>query len=146
MANNRLYIRVKGTNDVMFIAKAFGAWDLRVSADQINQFLSSRGFDSACSGGPSEFELITEDELSADDVFFKPAEPQYESFAVFFDMAIVRPGEDMSPKDWADFLSQIPPPFRFCSAQVEGPHLYVGNLPALQQAIKWDDRLQILQL
>jgi hypothetical protein len=70
MANNRLFIFNKESNQAMLFAKAFGEWSCRVSADEVNEFLSIHDWDSACYGSPSNFTLLTEDELPENVTYF----------------------------------------------------------------------------
>lgn len=70
MANNRLFIYNKESNIAMLLAKAFGEWECRVNEDAINDFLNQDDWTAACDGGPSNFSLITEDQLPYDVSYF----------------------------------------------------------------------------
>ena len=54
----------------MLLAKSFGEWDCRANEDAINKFLNQDDWTAACQGGPSNFTLITEDQLPDEVAYF----------------------------------------------------------------------------
>jgi hypothetical protein len=71
MANNRLFIYNKETNEAMLFAYSLGCWELEACAEAINEFLSLDDWNSACSGGPSNLSLLTEDQIPGNVVYFR---------------------------------------------------------------------------
>ena len=77
MANNRLYIHDPKTNEHILIAKSFGGWDVRTTLDDLEAFLKSVDFDSACEGTSTALVLVAEDDLPADSKQFSPYKAVY---------------------------------------------------------------------
>lgn len=66
MANNRLYIENTETKEKILLAKSFGQWSLRVTAEELDGWLSGQeaGERVCIQGGKTKLRLVTEDELN----------------------------------------------------------------------------------